>query len=188
MQILVEVTGDPLQRPRGCGGESKFLAQLPLGVLLSRARTVRLRSQWAEAARRGVVGGDAKYGVDSLRAVRDYQRVAVPEPGGRGHGETRELVDDFQTAEGETVMLRLRDVKRLPVRLDRWRLGIGRGSVDIDHGRRAQLRQLVQPCGLDREVVRWLPENGCADRVHVGRVNSAQILLERCCIEIARPR
>src|ERR1700719_4812862 len=55
MQILVEVAGDPLQRARGGGGDSQFLAQLLLSVLLSGARTVRLRPQWPEAPRRRVV-------------------------------------------------------------------------------------------------------------------------------------
>ena len=48
MQILIEVAGDPLQRARGSGREAEFLAELPLGVLLSRARTVRLGPQGPE--------------------------------------------------------------------------------------------------------------------------------------------
>src|SRR6267154_676270 len=134
MQILVEVAGDPLQGARGRGGESQFLAQLPLGVLLSGARTVRLGPQWPEAPRRRVVRRDAEYGVDSLRGVLDYIRVAVPEPNGRGHRELRQLIDGFQTAESEAVSLRFGDVIGFPVRLDSWCLGISRGSVDIDYG------------------------------------------------------
>src|SRR6202035_672498 len=48
MQIVVEVACDPLPGARAGGGDSEFLAQLPLGVLLSCARTVRLRGQWPE--------------------------------------------------------------------------------------------------------------------------------------------